>query len=83
MACNRDHSNLEFLLGEHDIGPGQRGAARHICCFCAYLKGKRDRELGKTYDPSSIASLDDSQAGVGRHRNAAEMYNVGYKGSKY
>lgn len=73
--CKKDHRNDE----KFDVLPeGQKvNEGRHKCAGCAYEQGYFHGSNGMypNFDP---LVLDDSQAGIVRHKNAEAAYNMGY-----
>ena len=75
--CNKVHRYEEkFKSLPYDQG----GYGRHVCCGCAYERGKDDALSNKPLADSSVLSqLPLSQAGTTRHKDAYEAYKAGYK----
>lgn len=78
MACTKDHSSIQSIMGNLPVDQGGRG--RHKCAACAYEKGY---ELGlKMQENFSIEEildgLDESQAKNQRHKSPHAAFALGY-----
>ncbi len=74
MTCTLTHRYEERLS---DLPPSQGGDQRHKCCGCAYDLGKIHGRAG-TRLTINWDSINESQAGTGRHKDAEEAYVLGY-----
>ncbi|MDU1911098.1 hypothetical protein [Fusobacterium sp.] len=74
-TCNKPHRYDEKFK---NLSNSQAGEGRHLCCGCAYEQGIEDAKAEKIakFKPEKIKF---SQAGVVRHKDPEEAYELGYK----
>lgn len=78
MACKKDHSKIQSIMGR--LPEDQGGKGRHKCAACAYDLGFN---AGYTLDEQInlselLNSLEESQAKGQRHKSPHAAYAQGY-----
>lgn len=78
MPCTKDHTESDIIV--KGLPMSQGSFERHKCASCAYEMGlaNGNKKVINFDLQGFIASLEESQQGLRRHRSALEAYSLGF-----